>query len=142
MARSGPELTRSFKRAYAAPRDSFSFCLKDRTSIRRLTTPEMGKKDKQKLEHKASQSSCTLPMVRVYQCLALPVKENVNSFHLKVSCDMPTICKHAQVCSNSRRWYMGFHHLLLRMIVSGPNLLKMDATHTRCKDRFQRFWWL
>ena len=95
MARSGPELTRSLKRAHAAPRDYFSFCLKDRTSIRRLTTPEMGKKDKQKLEHKASQSPCTLPTVWVYYCLALPIKENRNSFHFKVSCDMPAIYKHA-----------------------------------------------
>ena len=108
MARSGLELTRSLKRAHAAPRDYFSFCLKDRTSIQRLTTAEMGKKDKQKLEHKASQSPCTLPKVRVYQCLAIFVKEKGNSLHFSVSCDMPTICKHAQVCSNSRRWVYGF----------------------------------
>jgi hypothetical protein len=48
----------------------------------------MGKKYKQKLEHKASQSPCTFPMVQVYQCLAIPVKENGNSFHFKVSCVM------------------------------------------------------
>jgi hypothetical protein len=54
MARLGPELTRSLKRAHVAPRDSFSFCLKDRTYIQRLTTLEMEKKDKQKLEHRAS----------------------------------------------------------------------------------------
>ena len=108
MARSRPELTRSLKHAHAAPRDSFSFYLKDRTTIQRLTTPEMRKKDKQKQEHRASQSPCTLPTARVYQCLALPVKENENSFHFNVSCDMPTICKHAQVCSNSHRWIHGF----------------------------------
>ena len=108
MARSGLELTRSLKCAHATPRDSFSFCLKDRTSIRRLTTPEMGKKDKQKVEHQAFHSPCTLLTVRVYQCLALPVKENRNSFHFKVSCDMPAICKHAQVCSKSHRWVYGF----------------------------------
>jgi hypothetical protein len=66
MARSGPELTRSLKCAHTAPRDSFSLYLKDRTSIRRLTTPEIEKKDKQKLEHKASQSPCTLPTIHVY----------------------------------------------------------------------------
>jgi hypothetical protein len=130
MARLGPELTTSLKRAHAAPRDSFYFCLKDRTSVRRLTTPEMGKKDKQKLEHRASQSPYTLPTVRIYQCLALSVKENRNSFHFKVSCDMPAIRKHAQVCSNSCRVYMGFHHLLLRTIVPRPNLLNSDATHS------------
>ena len=108
MARSGLELTRSLKHAHAAPRDSFSFCLKDRTSIRRLTTLEMEKKAKQKLEHRDSQSPCTVPMVWVYQCLALPIKENGNSFHFKVSCDMPAICKHAQICSNSHRWVYGF----------------------------------
>jgi hypothetical protein len=108
MARSGPELTRLLKRAHAAPRDCFSFYLKDRTSIQRLTTPEMGNKDKQKLEHRASQFSCTLPIVRVYQCLALPINENENSFYFNVSCDMPMICKRAQVCSNSRRWVYGF----------------------------------
>ena len=108
MARSGPELTRSLKHAHATLRDSFSLCLKDRTSIRRLTTLEKGKKDKQKLEHRASQSPCTLPIVWVYQCLAILIKENRNSFHFKVSCDMPVICKHAQVCSNSRRLVYGF----------------------------------
>ena len=61
MERSGLELIRSLKRAHVVPRDSFSFCLKDRTSIRWLTTLEMGKKDKQKLEHRAFQSPCTLP---------------------------------------------------------------------------------
>ena len=108
MVRLGPELSRSIKHAHATPRDSFSFYLKDRTSIQRLSTLEMGKKDKQKLEHKASQSPTTLPTVRVYQCLAVPIKENGNSFYFKVSCDMPTICKNAQVCSNSRRQVYGF----------------------------------
>jgi hypothetical protein len=84
------------------------FFLFKRYKFQRLTTPEMGKKDKQKLEHRASQSPYTLPTVRVYQCLALPIKANGNSFHFKVSCDMPTICKHAQVCSNSYRWVYGF----------------------------------
>jgi hypothetical protein len=84
------------------------FFLFKRYKFQRLTTPEMGKKDKQKLEHRASQSPYTLPTVRVYQCLAPPIKANGNSFHFKVSCDMPTICKHAQVCSNSYRWVYGF----------------------------------
>jgi hypothetical protein len=66
MVRSGPELTRSLKRAHAGLRDSFSFYLKDRTSIQRLTTPEIGKKDKQKLEHRDSQSPCMLPTARIY----------------------------------------------------------------------------
>ena len=58
MARSGLVLIRALKRSHAMPRDSFSSCLEDKTSKRRLTTLEMGKKDKQKLEHKAIQSPC------------------------------------------------------------------------------------
>jgi hypothetical protein len=73
----------------------FSFCLKDRISKQRLTTLEMGKKCKQMLEHKASQSPCLLPMVCLYQCLALPVKENAKGFHHKVSSDMPIMRKYA-----------------------------------------------
>ena len=82
MAWSGPELTRSLKHAHATLRDSFSFYLKDRTSIRRLTTPYMGKKDKQKLEHKASQSPCT-PLVFINLSLVLiatyykPISPNI-----------------------------------------------------------------
>jgi hypothetical protein len=68
----------------------------------------MGKKCKQKLERKVPQSPCTLPTVWEYQCLAFPIKENGNSFHLKVSCDMPSICKHAHISSNSRRRVCGF----------------------------------
>jgi hypothetical protein len=62
MVRLGPELTRSLKRIHATPRDSF-FYLKDRTSIQRLITLEMRKKDKQKVEHRASQYPCTLPTI-------------------------------------------------------------------------------
>jgi hypothetical protein len=63
MARSGPVVVRLLKHANDVPRDSFSFCLKVRTSIRKLTTLETGKKDKQNLEHNASQSPCILPTV-------------------------------------------------------------------------------
>ena len=44
-----------------------------------------------------------LPMVRLYHCLALPFKENINNYHLKVLSDMPAIHKHAQVYANSHR---------------------------------------
>jgi hypothetical protein len=92
----------------------------------------MGKKCKQKLERKVPQSPCTLLMVREYQCLAFPVKENRNSFHLKVSCDMPSICKHAQISLNSCRCVcVGFHRLLLRMNGPGPYLLSTDPTHSQ-----------
>ena len=104
MARSGPVLIRVLKHSHAVPRDSFFFCLNDRTSERSLTTLEMGNNYKQKLEHRAPQSFCLLPIVRLYQRLAFPVKEKGKSFHRKVSSDMPTMRKHAQVCSNSFRW--------------------------------------
>jgi predicted 2-oxoglutarate/Fe(II)-dependent dioxygenase YbiX len=84
MIKLGPMVIRSLKRAHDVPRDSCYFCLKDRTSNRRRTTLEMGKKAKQNLEHRISQSPCILPMVYLYHRLALPVKENGNNFHLKV----------------------------------------------------------
>ena len=96
------------KMIHDVPRDSSSSCLKFRTSFRRLTTLEMGKKRKQNLEHNVSQSPGILPMVCLYQCLALRVKENGNNFHLMVLSDMPAICKDAQVCSNSCRCEYGF----------------------------------
>ena len=108
MARSGPVEMRSLKQAHDVPRDSCSFCLKDRTLDRKLITLEMRKKDKQNLEHNVSQSPCIHPTILLYHHLALPVKENQNNFHLKVSLDMPVICKHAQVCSNSHRCEYGF----------------------------------
>jgi len=51
-----------------------------------------------------SQSPCLLPMVSLYQGLAFPVKEKGKSFHYKVSSDMPTMRKHAQVYLNSFKW--------------------------------------
>jgi hypothetical protein len=63
----------------------------------------MKKKCKQNLEYNVSQSPCILSMVWLYQCLALPVKENGNNFHLKVLSSMPAIRKQAQICSNSYR---------------------------------------
>jgi hypothetical protein len=91
------------KCAQDAPKDSFSFSLKVRTSIQRLTTLEMGKKDKQNLFHNIFQSPCILSTVCLYHCLAIPIKENENNFHLKVSLAMLAMCRHALVCSNSRR---------------------------------------
>jgi hypothetical protein len=61
MERSGPQLTRSLKRAQAAPRDSFPSCSKVRTFVQSLTIERMGKKYKQKLERKVPQSPCTPP---------------------------------------------------------------------------------
>jgi hypothetical protein len=98
----------ALKRSHAMPRDFCSFCLKVRTSEWRLTTLEMGKNCKQNPEHKVFQSPCLLPVVCLYQRLALPFKEKEKSFHHKVSSQMPAIRKHVQVCSNSFRWGYGF----------------------------------
>ena len=108
MARSGPVVMRSLKRAHVVPRDSCSFCLKDRTSARRLITLEMVKKAKQNLEHNVSQSPFIFPTVWLYHRLALPIKEKGNNFQLKVSSDMLVICKHAHVYANSHRCEYGF----------------------------------
>ena len=108
MARLGPVLIRLLKHSHAVTRDSFLFCLKDRTSKRSLTILEMGKNCKQKLEHKASQSPYLLPIVRLYQRLAFLVKEKGKRFHHKVSSDMPAMRRHEQVCSNSFKWEYGF----------------------------------
>jgi hypothetical protein len=64
------------KCAQDAPKDSFSFSLKVRTSIQRLTTLEMGKKDKQNLFHNIFQSPCILSTVCLYHCVGVSM-----SFH-------------------------------------------------------------
>jgi hypothetical protein len=56
-------------------RDSLSSYLKDRTLALRLTTLEMEKKSKQKLERKVPQSLCFFSTVRLYHFLAFPFKE-------------------------------------------------------------------
>jgi hypothetical protein len=90
-AKSGPESIRRLKCSQDVARDSLSSYLKDMTLTQRLTTLEMGKKSKQKLEHKVPQSPCLLPMVRLYYCLALSFKEKGKSLHRKVSSDMPSM---------------------------------------------------
>ena len=131
MARLGPVLIRSLKHSHDVPRDSFSFCLKDRTSKRRLTTLEMGKNCKQKLEHKAFQSPCVLSMVSLYQYLAFPVKEKGKSFYRNISSDMPVIHRHAQVCSTHLGGNKDFHHLNSERIDPGPCLLNTGAAHSK-----------
>ena len=42
IAKSGPDDTKSVIRAHAAPMDSFSLCLKVKTSTRRRATREIG----------------------------------------------------------------------------------------------------
>jgi hypothetical protein len=83
MAKFGPESIRKLKRSQDVVRDSLSSYLKDRTLALRLTTLEMGKKPKQKLEVKFP----NLPASSLwfdYTILALLFKEKEKSFHLKV----------------------------------------------------------
>ena len=110
---------RALKCSNAMPRDSFSSCLKDRTSERRLTTLEMGKKCKQKLEHKASQSPCLLSMVSLYQRLAFPVKQKEKSFHRKVSSDMPACVGMHRFAQTHLGGNKDFHHLRSKRIDPG-----------------------
>jgi hypothetical protein len=65
-AKFGLESIRELKHSQDVARDSLSSCLKDRTLALRMTTLEMGKKFKQKLEHKVPQSPCFLSTVRLY----------------------------------------------------------------------------
>ena len=122
---------RSLTHSHDVARDSSSSCLKDRTSFRRLTTLEMGKKHKLNLEHNVSQSPCILPTVRLYHYLALPVKENGNNFHLKVLSNMPAIRKHAQSAQTLIGVSMGFHCLLPRRIYPESVLLNTGTTHNQ-----------
>jgi hypothetical protein len=55
-SKSGLESIRELKHSQDVARDSLFSYLKDRTSVLRLTTLEMEKKSKQKLEHKVPQS--------------------------------------------------------------------------------------
>jgi hypothetical protein len=106
MARLGLVLIRVLKGSNAIPRDSFFFfCLKDRTSKQSLTTLDMGKKCKQKLEHRASQSPCLFPMVA-----------SIVMFHLTCS---QCIGMHmfAQTHLGGNR---GFHHLRLKRVDPKP----------------------
>ena len=121
MARLGPVLMRALKSSYAMPRDSFFFCLKDRASKRSLTTLEMGKNCKQKLEHRASQSPCLLLMVRLYQRLTFPVKkwERASIVRFCLTC---LICvgmhRFAQTHLGGNR---GFHHLRPKRVDPEPS---------------------
>jgi hypothetical protein len=90
-AKFGPKSIRELKHSQDMARDSLSSYLKDRTLALRLTTLEMGKKSKQKLKRKVSQSPCFFSIVQLYHFLALSFKEKEKSFHIKVPSDMPSI---------------------------------------------------
>jgi hypothetical protein len=75
--------------------ESFFSCLKFLIFAQSLTTLLIRKNLEQKLERKSFQSPWLLLTWRLYQCLASLVKEKGKSFHLKISSDMPSMCRPA-----------------------------------------------
>jgi hypothetical protein len=126
------EWTRLSKHSQVAIRDSSSSCVKDKISKRRQTILEIEKKSRQKLEQRASQFLSLLGAVRLYQILAFPSKEKEKSFHLKVSVDMPLMCRNTQVCLNSFKCEDS-HLYYLKRIVSVPSLSNMGVAHSHLK---------
>ena len=120
MARSGPVLMRVLKRSQAMPRYYFFFCLKDRTSERSLTTLEMGKNCKQKLEHRASQFPCLLPMVRLYQYLAFSSKEKEKAFIVRFHLTCMLCASMHRFAQTHLGGSMGFHHLCPKRVDPKP----------------------
>ena len=109
IERFGPVRVRPIKWSHDSPRDFSSSCLKERISIRRSSTLEIGKYLKIKLLYSSfQQSPSALPMLSLYQCLAFPVKENGKSFYLRVSSDMPSMRRRSQIRPNSSRCVYGF----------------------------------
>ena len=119
MAMSGPVLMRALKHFHTMSRDSF-FYLKDRTSEQSLTTLEMEKNCKQMVEHRASQSPCLLPMVRLYPRYTFLVKEKGKTFdhRFHLTClQYVSMHRSAQTHLGGNR---GFHHLRLKKVDPEP----------------------
>jgi hypothetical protein len=104
--------------------------VKVRTFIQRLTTLEMGKKCRQNLEHNISQSPCILPLVRLYHCLALPLKRT----------EITSIIRSYQTC----QWYASKHRFVWTLIgvsmsfcrllprrIDPKSVLNMCTTHNQ-----------
>jgi hypothetical protein len=100
--------------------DSCSSCLKDRTSERRLTTLEMGKKCKQKLKHKASKSPYLFPIVSLYQRLAFSIKEKEKSSIVMSHLTSPQCVDMHRVAQTHLGGSMDFHHLHSKKIDPRP----------------------
>ena len=91
--KSGLDAKRRKNLAQAAPMDSSSNCSKSRMSIGREFMRSVRENEYQKSSQSSSQSSLILPIVRVYHCSALSVREKGNNFHRTASCVMPGITK-------------------------------------------------
>jgi hypothetical protein len=110
-------------------RDSLSSCLKDRTLALRLTSLEMEKKSKQKLERKVSQSPCFFSTIRLYYFIALPfkIKEKVSILRSHWTCPL------YGGSHRSARTLVGedkdFRVPFLKRIGSGPLQPNMGVAH-------------
>ena len=106
--KSRPGSVRIENLAQTAPIVFFSCWRKLRISCHRKAIRDIGKNARQNLFLNSSQSPFTLPMLQAYHYFALSLREKGNNFHRSVSCVMPEIVKHAQSCSNTHRWWLGF----------------------------------
>jgi hypothetical protein len=131
MARLGPVVMKSLKQAHDAPRDSSSSCLKFRTSFRRLTTLEMGKKCKQNLEHSVSQFPCILPTVRLYQCLVFPSKRTKITFILRSRQACQRYASIHMSVQSPIGVSMGFRRLFPRRVFPESILQNTGAAHNQ-----------
>ena len=68
--RFGPDVVKVVKRSQAAPKISPSFCWKLSISCRREAIRDNGKKARQNLSRKSSQSPLTFPTLCMYHCFA------------------------------------------------------------------------
>jgi hypothetical protein len=66
----------------------------------------------------------------LYHCLAIPVNENRNNFHLKVLSDMLVIHKHARSVQTLVGESMGLRCLLPRRVDPESFLLDTGAAHS------------
>ena len=93
--------------AQAAPMDSSSDCLKSRISIGREFMHLSRENEWQKSAQSSFQSPHILPIMRVYHCSALSLREKGNNFHRKASYVMPGITKLEHSSSNTFKWSHG-----------------------------------
>jgi hypothetical protein len=64
---------------------------------------DKGENERQMSSRSLPQSLFTFPMLWVYNCSALSMREKGNNFHLKVSYVMPGITRHKHSFSNFRK---------------------------------------
>ena len=131
MARSGPMMMRLLIRSHDVPRDSFSSCLKFRTSFRRLTTLEMGKKHKQNLEHSVSNLLAYFLRLDYTIVQLFPSKriETISILRFRQTCQQYASMRRSM--QSPIGVSMGSRCLLPRRIVPKLILLNSGTTHNQ-----------